>query len=71
MSGRPAALFEHSFESFNDLVEEIISLGFDEQTASYYASLVGDTPIRSPEGTVIVVDEKGMELARLKLKMFQ
>jgi hypothetical protein len=57
-------------EEFRALAAEIQSLGYDEETAANYASLIGDTPIFDDDGRVVVQSEDGAELARLKLKFF-
>lgn len=60
-----------STEDFNELVDEIMSQGYDEETAAHYAALIGDTPLVDPATGQIIVEEKGRELARLKpLKFF-
>lgn len=55
--------------TFNELVDEIMSKGYDEATAAKYASIIGDTPLVDENGAVVIKD-KGKELARLKLKFF-
>jgi hypothetical protein len=62
-------LYEHTPESFQELIDAIMALGFDEKTASDYAMLIGDTPVIDEQGRV-VVSENGRELARLKLSYF-
>jgi len=53
------------------LTQEIMAQGYDEATASEYAALIGDLPLTDEKGNVVVRDERGRELARLKpLKMF-
>lgn len=57
-------------EQFNELVSEIQSLGYDPETAAYYAARIGDRPIRDQDDNIIV--QRGKEvLARLKLKFFE
>jgi hypothetical protein len=57
---------------FAELVREIMAQGIDEQTASRYAGLIGDTPITDFSGYVLVRNEAGQLLAKLKpLKMFE
>jgi ribulose-5-phosphate 4-epimerase/fuculose-1-phosphate aldolase len=62
-------LHEHSPESFQELIDAIMALGYDERTAGHYAVLVGDTPVRDEQGRIVVC-ENGRELARLNLKYF-
>jgi hypothetical protein len=58
-------------ETFGQLVDEIMSQGYDEETAVRYAVLIGDIPIADEHGNIIVMSG-GKELARLKpLKMFE
>jgi len=59
-----------SDEALDDLAAEIMSLGYDEATASDYAALIGDLPLTDEAGKIIVRDETGTELARLPLKFF-
>ena len=59
-----------SDEEFNELAAEIEKLGYDAETAAYYAARIGDRPILDENGLVVV--QRGREvLARLKLKFFQ
>lgn len=53
---------------FDRLVTAIERLGFDEETAVDYAALIGDTPCLDESGLVVVTDETGRELARLRLE---
>ena len=64
------------------LVMDIQALGYDEQTAVRYATLIGEFPIRDLNGNIVVIEEgrewarrgdivfteQGRELARLALK---
>ena len=57
-------------DSLTELTREIMAQGYDEETASDYAVLVGDTPCMDKAGNVVVMDGN-KEIARLKpLKMF-
>ena len=64
------ALHDMDFAAFCELVSEIVALGFDEETAARYASLIGDLPTSDGAGNIIVRDEQGRELAQLPLKSF-
>lgn len=55
--------------SFNALIDEIMALGHNEDTAAKFARLIGDTPAFDTDG-LVVVEEEGAVLARLKLKFF-
>jgi len=58
-------------EAFNKLIAEIMSQGYDLQTAGHYAALIGDTPIADDDGNIVVLEKDGREIARLKpLKFF-
>lgn len=53
------------------MTREIMEQGYDRKTAGRFASLIGDLPIFDKDGNVIVQDERGRELAKLKpLSMF-
>ena len=65
------ACHELSMEGFEKLAREIMALGYDEETASHYAALIGDTPAVDDAGQVVVLDEHGQELARLALNFFE
>jgi len=54
------------FDAFSELVAEIMAQGFDENTAAYYAARIGDIPIIDAQGNVVVQDESGHTIARLK-----
>ena len=56
---------EMSFDTFVNLADAIAAQGYDEATALKYAALIGDTPISDEAGNILVLDEKGQELARL------
>lgn len=57
-------------EAFGELIDEIMSQGYDRQKAGRFAGLIGDTPIEDDAGNIVVM-EKGQVLARLKpLKFF-
>lgn len=56
-------------ESLDRLCAEIMALGYSAATASRYAALIGDTPCFDEAGN-IVVEENGIEFARLPLKYF-
>lgn len=57
-------------EGLTELTREIMRLGYDEETASDYAVLIGDTPCMDEAGNVLVLDDAGKTLACLKLKSF-
>ena len=58
-------------EQFKELIAEIMSQGYDRETAGRYAGLIGDTPAIDAEGNVVVMEPDGREIARLKpLKFF-
>jgi hypothetical protein len=58
-------------DSLTELTREIMTQGYDEETASNYAVLIGDTPCMDEAGNVVVMDGN-KEIARLKpLKMFE
>jgi hypothetical protein len=67
----PEPLAEHSAESFNAFIDEIMALGYDEETAGNYAAIIGDIPVMDEQGRVVVLDDTGKELARLELKSFR
>ena len=57
-------------QGFGELVQEIMRQGYNEETAAHYAMLIGDRPCYDTAGR-IVVEENGLELARIKpLKFF-
>ena len=58
-------------DGFRQLVTEIMSLGYDAGTAAQYAGYIGDTPIRDQDDNIVVQDDHGKVLARLKLKSFE
>jgi len=53
-------------EGFNGLAQEIQSQGFPEDNATHYAHLIGDTPCIDTHGRILVIDESGRELAKLR-----
>jgi hypothetical protein len=57
-------------EGFDALVDEIMALGYGEETAADYAARIGDTPELAEDGRIVVRDDAGNEVARLKLKFF-
>jgi len=56
-------------EQFNRLVDRIMALGYDEETAADYAYRIGDTPLLDGDGNVIVRGDDGTVLAVLKLRL--
>jgi hypothetical protein len=52
-------------ESLTKLALEIAAQGFDHATASQFAVLIGDTPIRDSAGRIVVQDDAGRILATL------
>ena len=63
-------MMDMNFEAFEELIAEIVSQGYDQETAGRYASLIGDTPIADEQGNIVVM-EIGREIPRLKpLKFF-
>jgi len=58
------------FDAFSKLVDEIMSLGYDEKTACRYARLIGDRPLTDEKGQILVMEDNKV-LAKLKLKFFQ
>jgi len=52
-------------EQFSRLVDAIMALGYDEETAADYAARIGDTPVRDENG-LTVVDDGGV-IVRLNL----
>lgn len=56
-------------DGFLALVDRIKALGYDEETAAEYASLIGDTPMVDGD-QVVVIDENGQELARLPASIY-
>ena len=54
------------------LTQEIMKQGYAFEQACEFAALIGDTPCFDEAGLLVVEDEKGNELARLRpLKIFQ
>jgi hypothetical protein len=57
--------------SLTELTSQIMAQGYDEPTASRYAVLIGDIPVRDDAHRLVVIDEQGKILARLPwLSMF-
>jgi len=55
-----------SKEQFNQIVDAIMAQGYDEDSASNYAGLIGDTPnVNSENGKWRVVSRKGELLAEI------
>jgi hypothetical protein len=52
-------------KSLTKLTHEIMAQGYDEQTASDYAVLIGDTPCMDDHNNVIV-RKHGRQIAKLK-----
>lgn len=52
-------------DTLTKLAMEIAAQGFDHATASRFAVLIGDTPIRDSAGRIIVQDEAGRITATL------
>jgi hypothetical protein len=58
-------------ESLTELTRQIMEQGYDRKTAGLYAAMIGDLPISDGHGKIVVQDEHGRELARIKRpKMF-
>lgn len=57
-------------EQFEAMVAEIAALGYDRETATYYAARIGDRPIVDQDGKVVVTDEYGKVVDRLALDYF-
>jgi len=56
-----------TIENFLELAKQIqMENGLDEETASHYAALVGDTPVLDEDGLVFVYEGE-KEIARIKL----
>lgn len=59
-------------EGFNQLVDEIMTQGYDEATAARFASLIGDLPTIDDTDGKLLIMENGQVIARLKpLKFFE
>ena len=56
-------------KTLTELTQEIMAQGYDEETASDYAVLIGDTPCLDEHGNVLVIDGH-RQLARLKPMKF-
>jgi enhancing lycopene biosynthesis protein 2 len=59
-----------SDNAFDQLTDEIMTLGYDEDTAAHFARLIGDTPVLDQDDNV-VVEENGKVLATLPLRFFK
>lgn len=57
-------------EDFNKLVDEIVEQGFNEETASELAEMIGDTPIYNEAGNIVVMDGAREVAILLPLKFF-
>jgi hypothetical protein len=55
-----------STEALKELMREIMKQGFDPETASDFAVRISHTPRIDVDGSVIVTDDHGREMARLK-----
>jgi len=56
-----------TMDDFSKIIDEIVQQnGLDRKTASRYAALIGDTPLRD-ENRKIIVKENGKEIARIVL----
>lgn len=62
--------FDHSNESFEELINAIERLGLPREISAKYAALIGDTPCMDEAGKTVVIDHQGKELARLALDFF-
>lgn len=58
------------FDAFSELVDAIKALGYDEDTASHYAALIGDCVCIDENGMTLVLDKDGAVLATLDLREF-
>jgi hypothetical protein len=56
--------------TFSTLVDEIVKLGYDRETAGDYAALIGDIPITDADGKIVVMGGTKV-LARLELNFFE
>jgi hypothetical protein len=50
-------------DSLTEMTHEIMAQGYDEETASNYAVLIGDTPCVDEAGKIVVLDGE-KEIAR-------
>ncbi|HLX71932.1 MAG TPA: hypothetical protein VKV04_20140 [Verrucomicrobiae bacterium] len=55
-------------EGLAQLTHDIMALGYDCATAGHYAALIGDTPCFDGDGRIVIQDDQGHELARLRLR---
>jgi hypothetical protein len=58
------------YEDFSNLVDEIMTQGHDEETASRYAALIGDTPLYNEAGDIVVMDGERIVATLKPLKFF-
>lgn len=58
-------------EDFKALVAEIMSHGFNEETAAEYAALIGDTPLYNEAGNLVVMDGNREVAVLPPLKFFE
>jgi len=42
------------FEAFKALIAEIMTQGYDRETAGLYAGLIGDTPMSDARGNIVL-----------------
>lgn len=56
--------------SLTELTREIMAQGFNEQSASRYAVLIGDTPVMDQHGNVVVMDGSRRVTTLEPLKFF-
>lgn len=59
------------FVWLSKLAQEIKAQGYDDKTATKFARLIGDTPYTDDTGAVVIIDDNGKELARLKLNFYK
>lgn len=57
-------------QQFNQLADEIMAQGFDDETASHFAALLGDTPVRDQADNIVVMDGKVILAVLKPLKFF-
>lgn len=57
-------------KAFNELAKEIMSQGYDEETAYRYSRLIGDTPLYDDAGNILVVDGNQVLATLQPLKFF-
>lgn len=54
---------------FNELVDQVMALGFSEERAAELAARIGDTPELDEAGLVVVRDGAGHIVERLRLRL--